>query len=96
MTEQHSRHREHYQEARRKFDDLRIEDKAIFLLESTVTTLARGLEEVGRVIADSLEKTFESAERRRSDDAAPEGDAMNGNDSGRGATGPDDAAPNVP
>lgn len=65
MTEQKGQHNEQYQEARRKFDDLRIEDKAVFLLESTVTTFARGLEEMGRAVAESLEKSFDEAERRR-------------------------------
>ncbi|MFW5955272.1 MAG: hypothetical protein ACOCSK_00850, partial [Rhodothermales bacterium] len=63
MTEQDKEHREQYHEARRQFDDLKLEDKAVFLLESTVSTLARGLEELGRAVADSVEKSFEEAER---------------------------------
>lgn len=65
MTEQEGQHSEQYREARRRFDDLKMEDKAVFLLESTVSTLARGIEEFSRAVADSLEKTFEEAERRR-------------------------------
>lgn len=65
MTTQGKQQNEQYREARRQFDDLRIEDKAVFLLESTVSTLARGLEEFGRVVSDNIERSFEEAERRR-------------------------------
>lgn len=57
MTEQQARSTQ-YERARREFDSLQIEDKAIFLVESTVTTVARGIEEVGRVIADELDALF--------------------------------------
>lgn len=65
MAKQEGQHSEQYREARRRFDDLRIEDKAVFLLESTVSTLARGIEEFSRAVGDSLEKAFEEAESRR-------------------------------
>ncbi len=86
MTEQKGQHSEQYREARRQFDDMRLEDKAVFLLESTVSTLARGLEEVSKVVADSLEKTFEAAERERERREDAE-------DSGRSSTpGPDNGS----
>ncbi len=66
MTEQKGQHSEQYQETRRKFDDLSMEDKAVFLLESTISTIARGVEQISRFVADSLEKTFDAAEQRRS------------------------------
>lgn len=84
MTTQGKEQSEQYREARRQFDDLRIEDKAVFLLESTVSTLARGLEEFGRVVSENLERSFEAAERRR-EEPQPE--------SGSASTAPPPATP---
>ena len=56
-TDRHTR-RAAYDRTRRQFDDLRLEDKAVFLVEATAGTLARGLEEAGHAVADSLDGLF--------------------------------------
>ena len=58
---QHETHRKQYYRAREAFDDLKIEDRAVFLLEATVATVARGVEEVGRALADELDRFFRSS-----------------------------------
>lgn len=63
MTEQ-AKHSERFHETRRQFDELSLEDKAVFLLEATVSTLGRGLEQAGRVLGDALETAFREAERQ--------------------------------
>lgn len=79
MTEQ-AGHSERYHETRRQFDELRLEDKAVFLLEATVSTLGRGLEQAGRVLGDALENAFNEAERAAgketgADDPEPSSDS---------------------
>lgn len=51
-----------YREARDAFDKLRIEDKAVFLLESAVHTVARGAEAAAHEVASALEDLFRKAE----------------------------------
>lgn len=47
-----------YDEARRAFENMEIEDRTIFLVEAAATTVARGVQEVGRIVADELGRTF--------------------------------------
>lgn len=86
MTTRGKENSEQYRDARKQFDELRIEDKAVFLLESTVTTLARGLETLGLSIGETLERTFDEAERRsRRSTTSDDGDTEpedSGEDSG--------------
>ncbi|NBC19128.1 MAG: hypothetical protein GVY18_17635 [Bacteroidetes bacterium] len=58
MAEETSRKRE-YREAQSAFDRLRVDEKAIFLVEATLSTVARGIEEVGSALADELETLFQ-------------------------------------
>jgi len=44
-----------YDRVRRDFEELEIEKQARFLIEASASTLARGLEEVGSLLADGLE-----------------------------------------
>lgn len=69
MTEQ-AKHSERFHEARRQFDDLSLEDKAVFLLEATVSTFARGLEQAGRALGDAMEQAFAEAERSAREESA--------------------------
>jgi hypothetical protein len=69
MAEQTSRKRE-YREAQSAFDRLRVEEKAVFLIEATLSTVARGIEEVGHVLADELDTLFDEARTSRANDAA--------------------------
>ena len=57
MTQQDA-HSKQYRQAREAFDGLKIEDRAVFLLEATVSTVARGVEEAGRVLANELDRMF--------------------------------------
>ena len=57
MAEQESRKTE-YREARSAFDRLHVEDRAVFLVEATLSTVARGIEQVGQVLADELDTLF--------------------------------------
>jgi len=53
-----------YDEARRNFDDLDVEDRARFLVEATASTLANGLMQAGEALADTLEETIRRARER--------------------------------
>jgi hypothetical protein len=67
MSERNEARKEQYKRARTDFEDLEIEDKAVFLLEATVTTIARGIEQFGRVVSDQINDAFgRRAERRAS------------------------------
>ena len=57
MTQQDA-HSKQYRQAREAFDDLKIEDRAVFLLEATVSTVARGIEDAGRALANELDRMF--------------------------------------
>lgn len=51
-------HSEAYERARDAFDDMKIEDRAVFLIEATVSTIARGIDQAGRAVADELDRLF--------------------------------------
>ena len=59
MTQQDA-HSKQYRQAREAFDHLKIEDRAVFLLEATVSTVARGVEDAGRVLANELDRMFDA------------------------------------
>jgi hypothetical protein len=67
MNESGTGRSEAYSRLRNEFDTLAIEDKAIFLLESTLSTLVRGIEAFGHMVGEELDKAF-----RRADEAAAE------------------------
>lgn len=50
-----SKHKEAYNEARSAFDGLKIEEQAIFLVESAVSMLAHGIEQLGAMMARQFE-----------------------------------------
>lgn len=58
MPEPTDARRERYDRARSEFDHLRIEDKAVFLIEATVSTMARALEEAGTAFASEVDSWF--------------------------------------
>jgi hypothetical protein len=88
MTEQ-AKHSERFHEARRQFDELKLEDKAVFLLEATVTTLARGLEHAGKALGDAMERAFDEAERAAEEASSERKDATSENGNGAAAPDPD-------
>jgi hypothetical protein len=46
-----------YEQARHGFDALRLEERAAFLVEATVSTLAEGLDAAGRALARELNRS---------------------------------------
>ena len=54
-----------YRRTRDSFSDMPIEDQATFLVEATASLLARGVEEVGRVVADGVDDLFQGSSRRK-------------------------------
>ena len=52
-----------YEEARRRFDDLDVEGQARFLIEATASTLAQGVLQVGKGLADGLDAFLRDARR---------------------------------
>ena len=64
---------ESYDRMRRDFEDLEVEKRARFLIEASASTLAKGLEEVGRVLADGLEDVMGKAERQPASGSDPSG-----------------------
>lgn len=73
--------KEQYDRVRQEFDQLRTEDKAVFLVEAVASTLARSVEQVGRAIADEFDRAF----KRREGAAARPEEQTNGN----GASAPE-------
>lgn len=61
-------HQDHdqYNDARRRFEDLDLEEQASFLVEAGASTLARGVREVGDVLADGLRDALRTARTRAS------------------------------
>lgn len=65
--------RDSYDEARRSFDDLEVEDRARFLVEAAASTLAHGLVQAGEALADGLEEAIRRARRRSARPKEPRG-----------------------
>jgi len=64
MTDAHdakSRH-ETYRHTREAFDRMKVDEQASFLVEATASVLARGVEQVGRAVADGLDELFRGAQ----------------------------------
>ena len=58
MTEK--AHSEQFERVRSAFDQLKIEDRAVFLVEATVATVAQGIDQAGRAMGVILEDLFKS------------------------------------
>jgi len=74
MDERKQEKNEKYQRARSDFDELDTEEKVVFILEATVSTVARGIDELGRVISDEINNAFS----RRAERKARRGTYSNG------------------
>jgi hypothetical protein len=72
MSTHHTRS-EQYQRVREAFDSLGVTDRATFLLEATAATLAHGLEEAGRAVADELDNFFRAAAAATEEQPPPPG-----------------------
>ncbi|MFB6231898.1 MAG: hypothetical protein ABEL04_12165 [Salinibacter sp.] len=55
--------RDRYDRLRRHFQELEANERARFLLEASVSTLAQGLEQAGQALADSLERVMQQEHR---------------------------------
>lgn len=55
-----------YDDARRTFDELDVEEQAGFVVEAAASTLARGMLQVGETLADGLEDLLRRARRQQS------------------------------
>lgn len=58
MSEQQDPRSAHYERVRSGFKHLDFEDQARFLVEATARTVARSIEEAGRLVADELDQFF--------------------------------------
>lgn len=68
--------REEYDQTRKGFDQLNLEDQATFWVEATASLLARGVQEAGRSIAREMDHFFGGRQRpHRSEDAGGPGPA---------------------
>lgn len=67
MAENQKESKEHYHRAREEFDGLKIEDKAVFLVESAVTMLTQGIQSVGKVFSSEMDKMFEHEEEEEAE-----------------------------
>jgi hypothetical protein len=50
-----------YDDTRRRYDELDMEEQARFLVEATATTVARGLVHAGKTVAEGLEEVIREA-----------------------------------
>ena len=85
MTDQGTHHR--YEDARRSFDHLDVEERARFLVEATASTVAQGVLRAGEVLADGLEDTLRQVRKRS---------AASGERQGPGAAEPETAQRQAP
>ncbi|MDQ7039497.1 MAG: hypothetical protein Q9M35_00970 [Rhodothermus sp.] len=53
-----------YEEVRKAFARLRLEEKARFLIEATAATLADGIEAAGTLLARGLERCLEVCQQK--------------------------------
>jgi hypothetical protein len=69
MSERNQSAEEKYRRVRNEFDDLDVRERALFLLEATVATMARGIDEFGRFVSREINKATRSKAEQRG--AAP-------------------------
>ena len=62
MAEKAKSNKEQYRQTRDGFDSLKIEEKAIFLVESAFSMLAHGIEAVGSVFSEQINKVYQKEE----------------------------------
>ncbi len=61
MADQQDPRDQQYERAHDAFEDLKIEDKTVFLLKETVNTIVEGVETCARTIADEFSAMFGEA-----------------------------------
>lgn len=78
MSDHHHARKEEYQRAFSAFDDLKLEEKAFFLVDAAMTTVARALESAGRALSrelDNLAQTVVEAEEAVEEEVADAAEA---------------------
>lgn len=93
MGERSEERKEQYKRVRNEFEDLLIEDKALFLLEAMVSTVARGVEQAGKGFAEEVDKAFRRASQPSDEEGEPAADAES---SGAGAAANGDSPESKP
>ena len=76
-----------YEQTRRRFDELEVEQQAQFLVEASASALARGIEQAGKALAEGLQDVV-----RRPHRSSPASQAG----SGPGAAEPETAQRQAP
>lgn len=71
MAEKAKNNKEQYRQARDEFDSLKIEEKAIFLVESTFSMLAHGIESIGNVFSEQINNMYEDGEAEEKAEEKP-------------------------
>jgi hypothetical protein len=64
-----------YRRVREEFEQMSLDERAIFLLEAAVATIIRGVDAAGRVVLDNLSGLFDDKEEEVSVDVPTEADA---------------------
>jgi len=59
MTDHEDPRREYYKRVHDAFDELTIEDKAVFLVKEALNTFVQGIDEATRIIMSGFEAMFE-------------------------------------
>lgn len=94
MGERSQERKEQYKRVRTDFEDLTIEDKALFLLEATVSTVARGIEQIGREFAEEVDKVCRRSWEREAEEESSE--STNGSAKGGSGTAGETPASGAP
>ena len=63
MAEKAKNNKEQYRQARDEFDSLKIEEKAIFLVESAFSMLAHGIEAIGNVFSEQINNIYQEEKK---------------------------------
>ena len=71
MSDPKSRFSDEYRHTRAAFEDLKIEEKAIFVVESVLTTFAQTIESIFRTVAHEIDRAVDQMDCGEDDDEAP-------------------------
>ncbi|GAB5518702.1 MAG: hypothetical protein RhofKO_09530 [Rhodothermales bacterium] len=71
MSDPKSRFSDEYRHTRAAFEDLKIEEKAIFVVESVLTTFAQTIESIFRTVAQEIDRAVDKMDCHDEDDDMP-------------------------
>lgn len=87
--------RTRYENARRSFEELEVEEQASFVVEAATATVAKGLLRAGETLAEGLEDVIREARQSHADKASstgPNGAESEETPSDSGSRSSDDAS----